>query len=78
MSESVLNSSTVLPKVGGVPQLSYSMRLQKVGLNATLLAGLVLGIAMMVGVLGFLAWRGHVAPAARPTPAPAMSTGHTN
>jgi serine/threonine-protein kinase len=45
--------------------------------RTALLAGVVLGIAMMVGLLGFLAWRGHVAPAAV-TPAPAMSTGHTN
>ncbi len=31
--------------------------------RTALLAGLVLGIAMMVGVLGFLAWRDHATPA---------------
>lgn len=41
MSENVLEPA-VLRNVGAVPRLSYSMRLQKVGLNATLLAGLVL------------------------------------
>jgi len=41
MSENVLNTP-VLTNVAAVPRLSYSMRLQKVGLNATLLAGLVL------------------------------------
>jgi hypothetical protein len=30
--------------------------------RTALLAGLVLGIAMMVGMLGFFAWRDHVAP----------------
>src|SRR6516225_2551690 len=51
MSESVLNSSAVLPKVGGVPQLSYSMRLQKIGLNVTLLAGLVLLIIVVLAAI---------------------------
>lgn len=32
--------------------------------RTALLAGLVLGIAMMVGMLGFFAWRDHVAPRA--------------
>jgi len=39
--------------------------------RTALLAGLVLGIAMMVGLLGFLAWRDRMAPAAAgggPTP----------
>jgi serine/threonine protein kinase len=45
--------------------------------RTALLAGVVLGIAMMVGVLGFLAWRERAAPASV-TPAPAMSTGRTN
>src|SRR5438105_6949274 len=48
MSESVLNRA-VLTNVAAVPQLSYSMRLQKVGLNGTLLAGLLLlGLVMLV------------------------------
>jgi serine/threonine-protein kinase len=47
--------------------------------RTALLAGLVLGIAMMVGVLGFLAWRDHrtVAPpgsAAPSAPFPAASS----
>jgi peptide/nickel transport system permease protein len=41
MSENVLNSH-VLTNVASVPRLSVSMRLQKVGLNGTLLAGLVM------------------------------------
>jgi peptide/nickel transport system permease protein len=44
MSENVL-SGTALPNVAAVPQqprLSYTLRLQKVGLNTTLLAGLIL------------------------------------
>jgi serine/threonine-protein kinase len=36
-----------------------------------MLAGLVLGIAMMVGVLGFLAWRERAAPQVIPPPAAA-------
>jgi peptide/nickel transport system permease protein len=43
MSENVLGSrSRVMPNVAQVLQLSYTMRLQKIGLNPTLLAGLVL------------------------------------
>ncbi|HEX8792259.1 MAG TPA: serine/threonine-protein kinase [Polyangiaceae bacterium] len=39
--------------------------------RTALLAGLVLGIAMMIGVLGFLAWRERTAPANNaPPPAP--------
>jgi serine/threonine protein kinase len=38
--------------------------------RTALLAGLVLGIAMMVGVLGFLAWRGRNGPDVQPTPPP--------
>jgi peptide/nickel transport system permease protein len=41
MSEQALNTR-VLPRVTPVLQLSFGMRLQKIGLNATLLAGLVL------------------------------------
>src|SRR5215469_18810991 len=52
MSESALNSSTVLPKVAAVPQLSYSMRLQKIGLNGTLLAGLVvLAVVVLAAIM---------------------------
>jgi eukaryotic-like serine/threonine-protein kinase len=39
--------------------------------RTALLAGLVLGIAMMIGVLGFLAWRQSTAPAPNAPPAPA-------
>jgi len=38
--------------------------------RTALLAGLVLGIAMMVGVLGFLAWRGRNGPDMQPGPPP--------
>lgn len=41
MSENVLNTAVLTP-VTAVPRLSYSMRLQKLGLNPTLLAGLLL------------------------------------
>jgi peptide/nickel transport system permease protein len=48
MSENVLNTN-VLANVAAVPRLSFSMRLQKVGLNGTLLAGLVLlGVVLLV------------------------------
>ncbi len=46
MSENVLNSG-LLPNVAPVPRLGVTMRLQKVGLNPTLLAGLVL-LALVV------------------------------
>jgi peptide/nickel transport system permease protein len=50
MSENVLNT-TVLTPVAAVPRLSFSMRLQKVGLNGTLLAGLVLlGIVVLAAI----------------------------
>ncbi|HTQ44171.1 MAG TPA: serine/threonine-protein kinase [Polyangiaceae bacterium] len=45
--------------------------------RTALLAGLVLGIAMMIGVLGFLAWRERTAPgpnAPPPAPAPTESS----
>jgi eukaryotic-like serine/threonine-protein kinase len=45
--------------------------------RTALLAGLVLGIAMMIGVLGFLAWRERTAPgpnAPQPAPSPAESS----
>jgi len=43
MSDTVLSSSLARPRVAPVPQqLSFTMRLQKIGLNPTLLAGLVL------------------------------------
>lgn len=41
MSENVLNTAVLTP-VTAMPRLSYSMRLQKLGLNPTLLAGLLL------------------------------------
>ncbi|MDP9150339.1 MAG: serine/threonine protein kinase [Myxococcota bacterium] len=43
--------------------------------RTALLAGLVLGIAMMVGVLGFLAWRQHAASTGA-EPAPPLSSIH--
>lgn len=46
MSEQALNRQ-VLPRVAPVLRLSFSMRLQKVGLNGTLLAGLLL-LALVV------------------------------
>src|SRR6266571_5276382 len=42
MSEQVLDRGLVRPSVTPLPRLSFTMRLQKVGLNPTLLAGLVL------------------------------------
>jgi serine/threonine-protein kinase len=41
--------------------------------RTALLAGLVLGIAMMVGVLGFLAWRDRAGAATTPSASPAVS-----
>src|SRR5713226_270505 len=41
MSENVLDRR-LLPRVAPVPRLGFTMRLQKIGLNPTLLAGLVL------------------------------------
>jgi ABC-type dipeptide/oligopeptide/nickel transport system permease subunit len=42
MSEQVLDSPGVLRKAAPVLQLSYTLRLQKIGLTPTLVAGLVL------------------------------------
>jgi peptide/nickel transport system permease protein len=42
MSEVVLDTRVGRPKVAPLPQLGFTMRLQKIGLNPTLLAGLVL------------------------------------
>jgi serine/threonine-protein kinase len=64
-------------------QLQYVMRRNAEALDdvrvpaamsprVALLAGLVLGIAMMVGMLGFLAWRDR----STPHPAPATSAAH--
>jgi peptide/nickel transport system permease protein len=50
MSEQVLKP-TVLGNVAAVPRLSYSMRLQKVGLNGTLLAGLILLLVVILGAI---------------------------
>ena len=41
-SERVLDRAPLIPNVPALPRMSYAMRLQKVGLNPTLLAGLVL------------------------------------
>jgi len=51
MSENVL-SSGLLPNVAPVPQLGVTMRLQKVGLNPTLLAGLVLLALVVLVAIG--------------------------
>jgi hypothetical protein len=45
--------------------------------RTALLAGLVLGIAMMVGVLGFLAWRERTQPGAGYTTQPASASPST-
>src|SRR5438046_5541207 len=42
MSESVLDTRLSRPRVAPVLQLGFTMRLQKIGLNPTLLAGLIL------------------------------------
>jgi peptide/nickel transport system permease protein len=47
MSEIVLNTSLRRPKAAPTLELSFTMRLQKIGLNPTLLAGLVL-LALVV------------------------------
>src|SRR5712691_4400056 len=47
MSEVVLDTRLSRPKVAPLPQLGFTMRLQKVGLNPTLLAGLLL-LALVV------------------------------
>ena len=54
MTENVLNRR-LLPNVAPVLQLSFTMRLQKVGLNPTLLAGLVLisGVFLWLGLRAF-------------------------
>jgi len=51
MSENVL-SSGLLPNVAPVPRLGVTMRLQKVGLNPTLLAGLVLLALVVLVAIG--------------------------
>jgi peptide/nickel transport system permease protein len=51
MSETVLNSGLMRPSVAPALQLSFTMRLQKIGLNPTLLAGLVLlALVVLVGI----------------------------
>src|SRR5713226_2646749 len=50
MSDTVLKRR-VMPNVAPVLQLSFTMRLQKIGLNETLLAGLVLlGLVVLVAI----------------------------
>jgi len=51
MSENVL-SSGLLPNVAPVPRLGVTMRLQKVGLNPTLLAGLMLLALVVLVAIG--------------------------
>ncbi len=51
MSENVLNRG-LLPNVAPVPRLGVTMRLQKVGLNPTLLAGLVLLALVVLVAIG--------------------------
>jgi peptide/nickel transport system permease protein len=52
MSEQVLDASLTRPRVAPVLQLSFSMRLQKIGLNPTLLAGLVLlALVILVAII---------------------------
>jgi serine/threonine-protein kinase len=46
--------------------------------RTALLAGLVLGIAMMVGVLGFLAWRERNMPSGNRIPAPSVSASSSS
>jgi serine/threonine protein kinase len=46
--------------------------------RTALLAGLVLGIAMMIGVLGFLAWRERTAPGSNAPPPPAPSPAESS
>jgi serine/threonine-protein kinase len=49
----------IRPNAASTPDLPSPNALSP---RTALLAGLVLGIAMMVGMLGFLAWRDHAAP----------------
>jgi peptide/nickel transport system permease protein len=52
MSEQVLDASLSRPRVAPVLPLSFSMRLQKIGLNPTLLAGLVLlALVILVAII---------------------------
>jgi peptide/nickel transport system permease protein len=52
MSETALSTSLRPPRVAPVPQLSFTMRLQKIGLNPTLLAGLVLLALVVLVAIG--------------------------
>lgn len=66
----------IRPKPGAIP-LSSMPPPNSMSPRTALLAGLVLGIAMMIGVLGFLAWRERSAPGANtppPAPSPAESS----
>jgi peptide/nickel transport system permease protein len=52
MSEQVLDAGLSRPRVAPVLRLSFSMRLQKIGLNPTLLAGLVLlALVILVAII---------------------------
>ncbi len=59
----------IRPKPDAVPMASLPPP-NAMSPRTALLAGLVLGIAMMIGVLGFLAWRERSAPNSAPPPAP--------
>ncbi len=59
----------IRPKPDAVPMASLPPP-NAMSPRTALLAGLVLGIAMMIGVLGFLAWRERSAPNNAPPPAP--------
>src|SRR6185437_11346194 len=50
MSEQVLDTRVLTP-VAAVPGLSFGMRLQKVGLNGTLLTGLVLLVVVVAAAI---------------------------
>src|SRR5689334_22198344 len=52
MSENVLNTSLSRQRVATVPELNFTMRLQRVGLNPTLLSGLVLLAIVILIALG--------------------------
>jgi len=64
----------IRPKPDAVPMSSLPPP-NSMSPRTALLAGLVLGIAMMIGVLGFLAWRERTAPGPNaPAPAPTESS----
>src|SRR6266567_5902742 len=52
MTENVLDSSLARPRVTPILQLGFTMRLQKIGLNPTLLAGLILLTLVVLAAIG--------------------------